>query len=374
MRQKPDRPPRVGSPQQVDRPEVAEAIVRDRRRLREDLVQRLSVEQPGEVDLGEQPFGFPLCASGGHACRAGSGCPPRPLPRLFRSRSCPAEAGERQRARPRRGAAAREAGRARPRSSTKRYGRRRTAASRRPLPIAGSDAARARSKTIETAARALALQPSRAHSSAGERSLHTREVPGSIPGAPTHSDRMNRPFSPIHAGHSCQWCRSLAARPAVPQISRLHLSGVPWARIGERTRHRDLSVTANTYTHVLADETELDYALRWRAALADRFHEDQKRSVHDEQEDHDDEPSPKMELRNAGRHASLNGLHHDRIGSLSADLERPVPANTWAAAERMCSHGACISACIARNKPALCRDVCSQVRPLLLLRDVLNTA
>ena len=34
------------------------------------------------------------------------------------------------------------------------------------------------------APRALALQPSRAHSSAGERSLHTREVPGSIPGAP----------------------------------------------------------------------------------------------------------------------------------------------------------------------------------------------
>src|SRR5207342_3932524 len=30
----------------------------------------------------------------------------------------------------------------------------------------------------------LALALSRAHSSAGERSLHTREVPGSIPGAP----------------------------------------------------------------------------------------------------------------------------------------------------------------------------------------------
>ena len=32
---------------------------------------------------------------------------------------------------------------------------------------------------------AAKLSPSRAHSSAGERSLHTREVPGSIPGAPT---------------------------------------------------------------------------------------------------------------------------------------------------------------------------------------------
>jgi hypothetical protein len=35
------------------------------------------------------------------------------------------------------------------------------------------------------------LRPSRAHSSAGERSLHTREVPGSIPGAPTRETPAN---------------------------------------------------------------------------------------------------------------------------------------------------------------------------------------
>jgi hypothetical protein len=37
---------------------------------------------------------------------------------------------------------------------------------------------------------------------------------------------------------------------------------VPWARIGEFVGQRDLTVTANTntYTHVLADETEVDYA------------------------------------------------------------------------------------------------------------------
>jgi hypothetical protein len=34
---------------------------------------------------------------------------------------------------------------------------------------------------------------------------------------------------------------------------------VPWARIAEFVGQRDLSVTADTYTHVLADEKELDY-------------------------------------------------------------------------------------------------------------------
>jgi integrase len=43
------------------------------------------------------------------------------------------------------------------------------------------------------------------------------------------------------------------------RISLLHLSGVPWARIGEHVGQRNLAVTANTYSHVLADEVELDY-------------------------------------------------------------------------------------------------------------------
>ena len=43
------------------------------------------------------------------------------------------------------------------------------------------------------------------------------------------------------------------------RISLLHLGGVPWARIGQHVGQR-LAVTANTYTHVLADEAELDYA------------------------------------------------------------------------------------------------------------------
>jgi integrase len=49
------------------------------------------------------------------------------------------------------------------------------------------------------------------------------------------------------------------------RISLLHLGGTPWARIGEHVGQRNLAVTANTYSHVLSDETELKYA----ALLAD---------------------------------------------------------------------------------------------------------
>jgi integrase len=44
------------------------------------------------------------------------------------------------------------------------------------------------------------------------------------------------------------------------RISLLHLRGVRWARIGEFVGQRSLKVTADTYTHVLMDERELDYA------------------------------------------------------------------------------------------------------------------
>jgi integrase len=43
------------------------------------------------------------------------------------------------------------------------------------------------------------------------------------------------------------------------RISLLHAQGVSWARIGELVGQRNLAVTANTYTHVLGDESELDY-------------------------------------------------------------------------------------------------------------------
>ena len=43
------------------------------------------------------------------------------------------------------------------------------------------------------------------------------------------------------------------------RISMLHLRGVPWARIGDFVGQRNLAVTANTYSHVLVDETEIEY-------------------------------------------------------------------------------------------------------------------
>jgi integrase len=50
------------------------------------------------------------------------------------------------------------------------------------------------------------------------------------------------------------------------RISLLHLRGMPWARIGEFVGQRNLSVTADTYTHVLSDEAELDYPALLKAA------------------------------------------------------------------------------------------------------------
>jgi integrase len=44
------------------------------------------------------------------------------------------------------------------------------------------------------------------------------------------------------------------------RISLLHLRGVPWARIGEQVGQRNHAVAANTYSHVLTDKAELNYA------------------------------------------------------------------------------------------------------------------
>ena len=51
------------------------------------------------------------------------------------------------------------------------------------------------------------------------------------------------------------------------RISLRHLQGDPWARIGEDLGQRNLAVTANTYTHILSDETELDYETLIRVAV-----------------------------------------------------------------------------------------------------------
>jgi integrase len=45
------------------------------------------------------------------------------------------------------------------------------------------------------------------------------------------------------------------------RVSLLHAQGLTWARIGEVVGHADLVTTARTYTHVLVNEDELDYAI-----------------------------------------------------------------------------------------------------------------
>ena len=59
------------------------------------------------------------------------------------------------------------------------------------------------------------------------------------------------------AGHEQVW-RVGAHDLRHRRISLLHLRGVPWARIGEHVGQRSLRITADTYTHVLSDERELD--------------------------------------------------------------------------------------------------------------------
>ena len=51
------------------------------------------------------------------------------------------------------------------------------------------------------------------------------------------------------------------------RVSLLHLQGVPWARIGEFVGQRNLSVTADRYTHVLVSEAEVDYGALLASAL-----------------------------------------------------------------------------------------------------------
>jgi len=57
-------------------------------------------------------------------------------------------------------------------------------------------------------------------------------------------------------GKACKAAAILVAspaRPPAPRISLLHLRGVPWTPIAEFVGQRNLTVTANTYTHVLVD-------------------------------------------------------------------------------------------------------------------------
>ena len=39
----------------------------------------------------------------------------------------------------------------------------------------------------------------------------------------------------------------------------MHAQGISWARIGEAVGHDDITTTSRVYTHVVADEREIDY-------------------------------------------------------------------------------------------------------------------
>ncbi len=70
-----------------------------------------------------------------------------------------------------------------------------------------------------------------------------------------------KPRQAVSAGRGpgcCQFRRRL--RPITDGFPSCTWDGVPWARIGEHVGQRNLAVTANTYTHVLVDESEIDYA------------------------------------------------------------------------------------------------------------------
>lgn len=51
-------------------------------------------------------------------------------------------------------------------------------------------------------------------------------------------------------------------------ISLLHAQGRSWAEIAELVGNRSAKVLADTYTHVLMDEREIDYA----SVIAERLH------------------------------------------------------------------------------------------------------
>jgi len=94
-------------------------------------------------------------------------------------------------------------------------------------------------------------------------------VEASIGHAKTATSKLACSPTPVPTRSARRW-RRLARRRAsrssprttsVIGASRCSTSGgVPWARIGEQVGQKNLAVTANTYTHVLADETELEYA------------------------------------------------------------------------------------------------------------------
>jgi integrase len=79
-------------------------------------------------------------------------------------------------------------------------------------------------------------------------------------------DRSSEESAPIGCARRSGACRAAAVPVFSPhdlrhrRISLLHRQGRTWAEIGRLVGQRKLSLTADTYTHVLSDGRELDYA------------------------------------------------------------------------------------------------------------------
>jgi hypothetical protein len=75
------------------------------------------------------------------------------------------------------------------------------------------------------------------------------------------AERLERAYD----GEARNVARDVPDREAILRVLE-HLRGVPWARIGEHVGQRSLAVTAYTYSHVLVDEAEVDYATALRTS------------------------------------------------------------------------------------------------------------
>jgi hypothetical protein len=98
-----------------------------------------------------------------------------------------------------------------------------------------------------------------AHSSAGERPLHTREVPGSIPGAPTSKTPANRCVC-FGCGRNgqCAWLARWKASGKVPTwlgarvtaASLLIAEGLNVVFVSRQLGHASPDVTLRVYAHL----------------------------------------------------------------------------------------------------------------------------
>jgi integrase len=124
--------------------------------------------------------------------------------------------------------------------------------------------------TSATAAGACGARSIRAGAAAGSRCHPTSSPPSSPPSRPARTaTRPVRSFPGLTQERLrtaiARACRASGTPTWSPhdlrhrRISLWHRQGETWALIGARVGQRSLSVTADTYTHVLLDDRELEH-------------------------------------------------------------------------------------------------------------------